>query len=163
MTSATSAGPAGISRAVITGAWAVLGATCATGVWATLNGIYGAVQGASPAWFPAAFVVGLYFGGFVALLLLVPYWALLFGYVILLARRPAIESNTRQFLLVAFYLSIPVATVVFVSFLDPWSPLGPFWDETLIAGPMALASTWSGIVIPRLVIPSMRPGSWLAA
>ena len=67
------------------------------------------------------------------------------------------------FVLVAFFLALPVALIVFVSFLDPWSPLGPFWDTAPIAGPMALVSTWAGIVAPRLLIPSLRPGSWPVA
>ena len=143
--------------------WAVLGAACATLTWATLNGMLAVTRGVDVTWFITGFVAGLYFGGFVALLFLVPYWCLLLVYVALLSRRRINERRTAEFLLVAFSLALPVALIVFISFLDPWSPLGPFWDTAPIAGPMALVSTWAGIVAPRLLIPSLRPGSWPVA
>jgi len=143
--------------------WALLGAVCATLTWATLNGLLAVTRGADITWFITGFVAGLYFGAFVALLFLVPYWCLLLLYAALLSRRRLDERKTAQFLLVAFSLALPVALIVFISFLDPWSPLGPFWDTAPIAGPMALVSAWAGIVAPRLLIPSLRPGSWPVA
>jgi len=149
--------------ALMTFVWAILGAACATGTWAALTAVLEVARGASLSWFGSAFVAGLFFGGFVALLFLAPYWSLLLAYAALFARRPGIEQSPRRFLIVAFCFAIPVGLVVFVSFLDPWSPFGAFWSTALIAGPLALISAWCGIALPRLLIPSLRPGTWWVA
>jgi hypothetical protein len=144
--------------------WALVGSACATGTWATLNGVYAAVRGSSLEWFASGFVGGLYFGGFVALLLLVPYWGLLLAFVALIASRPSFVGNANRFMTAAFLLALPGGIVVFLSFLAPWSPLGPFWDPAVVAGPMALLSTWCGLVAPVFLVPFLRRrASWVAA
>ncbi len=148
---------------IITLIWAVLGSVIATGTWAIITALLELRRGVSLGWLPPAFVAGLFFGGFVALLSLVPYWALLLAYATVFARRPEIEKSRRRFLTVALGLALPVAIVVFLEFLDPGSPFGAFWGPALLAGPAALVSTWIGIASPRLLIPSLRPGTWWVA
>ena len=144
--------------ALLTLVWAVLGAAIATVAWAAITGLLELTHGASLGWVPSAFVAGLFFGGFVAALSLVPYWGLLLFYAFLFARRPAVEHNTGRFLAVALGLAFPIALVVFISFLNPRS-----WGTALLAGPVALVSAWIGIVAPRMLIPSWRPGTWWVA
>jgi hypothetical protein len=143
--------------------WAVLGTAIATVTWAAITGVLVLTEGRSLGWVPPAFRAGIFYGGFVALLSLVPYWVLFLFYARLLARRPTIEATVPRFLRTAFWLALPVALVVFISFLEPWSPFGAFWGQALGAGPVALISAWIGIATPRLLIRSWRPGTWWVA
>jgi len=149
--------------AIVTLVWATLAAVVGTVVWAFLGFGVSLTGSGGASWKIATFLAGLVYGGVVALLALPGYWILLIGYAALFARWPSLERATWRFVLVALLLASPLALVVFLSFLDPWGPFGPHWGRAAVAGPFAFISAWVGIALPRIVIPSLRPGQWWVA
>jgi len=53
-------------------------------------------------------------------------------------------------------LALPFVLIVFGSYAAPTRPLGPFWSEAFAALPWVLVSTWVGILLPRLLVRTLR-------
>ena len=152
-----------IRRFLLAGAWAFSAALVGTAVWSILNAVVAFAQDPSFSGAVIGMWGGMIFGGAVAVAGILPYWALFTLWGALVARQPRLESTATRIRLAALGLAAPLSLVVFFSFLSPVGSLGPFWRDALLAGPMALLSSWCGIVLPRTVVPRLRPLCWVAA
>ena len=145
-------------------AWSVLSALCGTLAWSVLSAIVAFAEYPRPASAIVGLWAGVLFGGFIALVAVLPYWALFIAWGAFVTRNPALEANAKHVIRAAFAMAVPLAIVVFFSFLDPGNPNGPFWHEALVGGPMTLLSTWVGILLPRITVRSLQPPNlWVAA
>ena len=142
--------------------WALLAAVLATALWALITAtLPPLISGEGPralarAWLPRA-EAGIYFGGVLAVMAIVPH-AVLFALWLAVARRhPALEQTTLQVAGASLALALPFTLVVFGSYAAPSYGLGPFWADAFEALPWVLLSSWGGIFLARLLVPTLRP------
>ena len=139
--------------------WVILATGVGLVLWCTLAAtVPPLVTGDSPrqVWqaFATRFVGNGIFGSVVALLLLPIHWLLVFGWVAVVRRKPALDATHKGATLSAFILALPVTLVVAFSYSVP---------ETFPWTPIVLASAWAGVLLPRIGLRHLRPGSFSVA
>ncbi len=142
--------------------WAVLAAIAATAVWIVLVATFAPlVSGDSlnemVRWWSTRALAGLYYGGFIAAVAIVPHILVFASWIVLTKRFSHLERTRLRLVLASFVLALPFVAVVFASYAAPTGSLGPFWSEALEALPWVLLSTWGGILLPRLLVHSLEP------
>ena len=141
--------------------WALLAAVAATVLWALFTATLAPlVSGESlhtlaTSWTTRA-KLGIYFGGAIALLAVIPYSLLLALWLAVRRRRPGLEQTPLRVTITSSVLSLPLTFVVFGSYAAPTYTLGPFWKEAFATLPWVLLSAWGGILIPRAMVPALR-------
>lgn len=139
-----------IGRAAL---WAVSGGLLAACVWSAVAAV---LYAPTPEW-ATAFIFAFYFAGFVALVA-TPFYTLAFAlWASWTARHPKTESTPLRTVFFSLALAAPAVLAVLMSYLAPFHNLGPFYRETLSVAPLVLASAWLGVLVPRLVVPPLRP------
>jgi len=140
-------------------AWALVAAVLGTVLWSALIATVApllAGQGVRQiiGWWSTRAIAAFHFGGFVAVLAIIPHALLFAGWLTIINRRPALQRSVGRRAVSSLLLSLPLVLVVFASFAAPSYGLGPFWSEAFGALPWVLLSTWGGIFLARLLIES---------
>ncbi len=147
-----------LSRGVL---WALFAAVVATALWALFTAtlaplVSGEAPHALARFWTTRVKLAVYFGGFIALLAVLPYALLLAIWLKVRSRVPSLEQTPLRVALTSFILTLPVTLVVFGSYAAPTHGLGPFWGSAFAALPWVLLSAWGGILLPRLLVPALR-------
>jgi hypothetical protein len=101
------------------------------------------------------------FAGVVVLMLSPLYAALISLWLFIVRAKPALEAGRGRLAVACVFLAVPGAFVVGSSYANV---VGTFeWREFSFAFPLALASGWSGLLLPRLVLKSLAPGTFAPA
>ena len=138
-------------------AWALLAAVFGTVFWILLVAtvaplVGGEGPGKMIGWWTTRSDLALYFGGFIAVLAIVPHAVLFAGWQAIVHRRPACQRSIGRPVISSFLLSLPLVIVVFVGYAARSYGLGPFWSEAFGALPWVLLSTWGGILLARRLL-----------
>ncbi|MEL7834261.1 hypothetical protein [Fodinibius sp. Rm-B-1B1-1] len=142
--------------------WAISAAILGTMVWATVISIFepllrGETIDQILSLIVYSLISGVYFGGFIALITVIPYSLLFYGFLKLASKKPSIDFYKKQVVLTSFLLALPFTLVVFFSYVLPTGNLGFSWSDGFSALPWVLISAWAGILLPRFIISSLKP------
>lgn len=142
--------------------WAVCGAAAGALCWGAFGAtVYPLMNGASLSdvvrFWPARFRGALYFGGFIALIVIPFYTSVFACWLSASHRRPALEASTSRVARSSLALALPLVAAVFAGYLWPAGALGPFWREAIVLTPFAMASVWAGVFLPRVFVRPLRP------
>jgi len=100
-------------------------------------------------------IVGaFYFGGFIAVLCIVPYSFFFFIYIKLKEKFNLSGQTKLQNGITSFILSLPLVITVFISTVIPTGSLGPFWSRAFELATWVLIATWCAILISKLLVNS---------
>ncbi|SRR6266516_1009854 len=136
--------------------WVILATAVGLVLWCTLAATvppFIAGDSLRQVWqsFATRFLGNGIFGSLVALLLLPIHWLFFFVWVTVVVRRmPALDATYKGATLSSFILALPVTIVVAFSYSLP---------ETFRWMPIVLASAWAGVLLPRIGLRRLRPGS----
>ena len=103
------------------------------------------------------------FGAFFALLAALPYGLALLAWSRLSRHTTFLEKNSIHVLLCTALLALPTAVIASIAFAGGFAgfPRTINWNEAARVFPLALLVPWGALLIPRLTIPSLRPGAFL--
>ena len=139
-------------RAVL---WAILANLVAIVVWAFLTALsWPFIRRAAPLLshsfrgFFAAFAGASYWASVLTVLTVPACIAVFFAWLVLVRRRPELESTPARRALSALLLALPPALLIAVGFGYPFSD--PYlWRTAAVMFPVGLISCWVGVWLPR--------------
>ena len=142
--------------------WSLLAALVATALWALFTATLAPlVSGEGPRTLARLWTtrvrLAIDFGGFVALMAIIPHALLLSLWLRFRNRFATSEHTPLRVAITSLILALPFTVIVFGSYAAPSYGLGPFWEKAFATLPWVLLSTWGGILLPRFVVRALRP------
>jgi hypothetical protein len=112
-------------------------------------------------WLPIIAWIGS-FGLVTAVFAFIPYAILLSLWPRVAQAFPVLERKTGPLFLATGGLALPAAFVVIHSFASG-SPIGSggYWTQVQHVMPFVTLTCWGALFLPRVILPSLRPGSFL--
>jgi hypothetical protein len=141
--------------------WAVLAAIVGTASWIVLGSTLEplvrtkSLNDVLTFWLPRV-IAGFYFGGFVALVAIVPHFILFAAWLVVTRRFPRLEESVGRKAFSSLLLAVPFVATVVACYAAPTGDSGPLGFTAFAVLPLVLLSTWTGILLARLALDSGR-------